>query len=169
MKRSLALLALLAGCGAADRPANRQAAISSNGAAPAAVAEPTHPSDAPGLAGLYQSGNPAQPNQMCIADKGDSTQFGLTIWGPSMAACAGAGLAKRDGDRLTLTMTGDSACVLTAEIRGGTIILPTQLPAGCAYYCGPKASMAGAALTLKEAGPAGAAKAKDVAGDPLCS
>ena len=171
MKRSLVLLALLAGCGAADHPANRQAAASprgASGAPPPAAAAPVRPSDAPGLAGLYQSGNPTQPNQLCIADKGDSTQFGLTIWGPNMAACAGAGLAKRDGDRLTLTMTGDSACVLTAQVKSGTIVLPTQLPDGCAYYCGPKASMAGAALTLKEAGAVGAAKAKDVAGDPLC-
>ncbi|HMC92720.1 MAG TPA: hypothetical protein VKI45_09690, partial [Allosphingosinicella sp.] len=80
MKKSLVILALVAGCGASDHGGNNQVAIASGqGSAPtppAAAPVPARASDAPGLAGLYQSGNPAQPNQLCIADKGDSTQFG---------------------------------------------------------------------------------------------
>jgi hypothetical protein len=173
MNKSLVLLALVAGCGASNGTNNQAGALqaqqASGGAPRAAPAIPSRPSDAPGLAGLYQGGNPAQPNQLCIADKGDATQFGLTVWGPNMSACSGAGLAKGEGGRLTLTMTGDSACAVTVEVKDGKVSLPASLPAGCAYYCAPKVSFAGAAFTLKEAGPAGAAKAKDVAGDPLCS
>jgi hypothetical protein len=172
MKKSLVILALVAGCGASDHGASNQvAAASGRGSAlppPAAAPVPGRASDAPGLAGLYQGGNLARPNQLCIADKGDSTQFGLTIWGPNMAACSGAGLAKVDGSKLTLTMTGDSACALSGRVAGGKVVLPTALPEGCAYYCGKGAAIAGTAFTLKEAGAAGAAKAKDPAGDPLC-
>jgi len=174
MKKSLLILALVAGCGASDQGgANNQAAARAGargGAAPANAAAPSRPSDAPGLAGLYQGGNPGQPSQLCIADKGDSTQFAINLWGPNMTACSGAGLARAEGGggRLTLTMTGDSACTLTAEAKDGKLVLPATVPEGCAYYCSPKASFAGASFTLKEAGAAGAAKAKDVAGDPLC-
>jgi len=171
MKKSLVILALVAGCGASDHGNNHAATAPAQGSAattPAASPAPTRVSDAPGLAGLYQSGNPAQPNQLCIADKGDSTQFGLTVWGPNMAACSGAGLAKAEGGKLTLTMTGDSACVLSAEAKDGRVVLPATLPEGCAYYCGKGAAVAGTNFVLKEAGAAGAAKAKDPAGDPLC-
>lgn len=172
MKKSLVILALVAGCGASNHGAgNNQAAVSQpgrGGAASSNAAAPSRPSDAPGLAGLYQSGGSAQPNQLCIADKGDSTQFAITIWGPNMAACAGAGLARRDGSKLTLTMTGESACAVTAEVKDGKVTLPASVPEGCSYYCAPKVSFAGASFTLRESGAAGAAKAKDVAGDPLC-
>ena len=171
MKKSLVILALVAGCGASGGGNNQAAAPAGQGraaSAPAAAPAPARPSDAPGLAGLYQGGNPAQPNQLCIADKGDSTQFALNVWGPNMTACSGAGLAKAEGGRVTLTMTGDSACAVIAEVKDGKLVLPSSVPQGCAYYCSPKASFAGAAFTLKEAGAAGAAKAKDVAGDPLC-
>ena len=172
MKKSLLILALVAGCGASNEGgANNQAAApraTRGGGAPTNSAAPTRPSDAPGLAGLYQAGNPAQPSQLCIADKGDSTQFAINLWGPNMTACSGAGLAKAEGGRLTLTMTGDAACALTAEVKDGKLVLPAAVPEGCAYYCSPKASFAGASFTLKEAGAAGAAKARDVAGDPLC-
>jgi hypothetical protein len=170
MKKSLVIVALVAGCGASSGSNNQAAAPRQNGreGAPPAAA-PARPSDAPGLAGLYQGGNPAQPNQLCIADSGDSTQFGLTVWGPNMTACSGAGLAKVVGGKLTLSMTGDSACAVTAQIVGGKVTLPAALPEGCAYYCAPKVSFAGAAFSLKEAGASGAAKARDVAGDPLCS
>lgn len=172
MKKSLVILALVAGCGASngDGLGNNTAAPQA-GKGPSAAASargPSPQSDTTGLAGLYQSGTAAQPNQLCMADKGDSTQFGITVWGANMAACAGAGLARVEGGKLTLTMTGDSACTVTAEVKDGKVTLPRAVPEGCAYYCAPKVSFAGASFTLKEAGAAGAAKAKDVAGDPLC-
>jgi hypothetical protein len=172
MKKSLVILALVAGCGASDHGGNNHAVTAAGrgrASVPAAAPPaPGRPSDAPGLAGLYQSGSASQPNQLCIADKGDSAQFGLTVWGPNMAACSGAGLAKVEGGKLTLTMTGDSACALTAEVKDGKVVLPGALPEGCAYYCGKGAALAGASFSLKQAGVAGAAKAKDPAGDPLC-
>jgi hypothetical protein len=173
MKKSLVILALVAGCGASDRAGNNRAAAAAGqgsgpAPAPSAAPAPARPSDAPGLAGLYQSDDPARPNQLCIADKGDSTQFGLTVWAANMAACSGAGLARAETRGLVLTMTGDSACAIVAEVRGGKVLLPATLPEGCAYYCGKGAALAGASFSLREGGAAGAAKAKDPAGDPLC-
>jgi hypothetical protein len=171
MKKSLVALALVAGCGASHGGNNQAAAPAAQGrggGSTAAAPQTARPSDAPGLAGLYQGGDPRHPNQLCIADKGDSAQFGLTVWAPGLAACSGLGLARAEGGGLTLTMTGDSACTMRAEVRNGTLTLPAAVPEGCAYYCGPRASFAGATFALTEAGAAGAAKAKDPAGDPLC-
>jgi hypothetical protein len=172
MKKSLVILALVAGCGASDHGANNQAsadpgkgrAVATNAAVPFAPATP----DPSGLGGLWEGGAPARPNQLCLLPKGDSVQFGITVWGGGQASCSGAGIARRDGDRLTLTMTGDSACAIEATVEGGRIVLPAGLPQGCAYYCAAQAHFAGASFLQKGAGAAAAATAKDLAGDPLC-
>jgi len=171
MKKFLVILALVAGCGASDHGDNRQVAAKRG---PGRVAQPTvapaaqTAPDPSGLAGLWEGGAAARLNQLCLAPKGDSVQFGITIWGAGQASCSGAGLARRDGDKLTLTMTGDSACVIDARIVGGRVVLPADVPQGCTYYCAQQARFAGAAFTQKAAGTAAAATAKDLAGDPLC-
>jgi hypothetical protein len=171
MNKSLVILALVAGCGASDHgAANRAAANAGQGRAPragAAVQTLAAP-DPTGLAGLWEGGAAARPNQLCLAPKGDTVQFGITIWGASQASCSGAGIAQRDGDKLTLAMTGDSACVIDARIEDGRIVLPAELPQGCTYYCAQQARFAGAAFAQKAAGAAAAASAKDLGGDPLC-
>jgi hypothetical protein len=171
MKKSLIILALVAGCGASDHGGNNSAAPEQANRAKVAAANapaPPPPADSTGLAGLWQGGSSRQPNQLCIAPKGDSAQFGITVWGPNMASCSGAGIAERSGDALTLTMTGDSACAIQAKAVGNRIVLPSDLPQGCAYYCGANARFAGVAFTRVEGGAAAAGKAKDLAGDPLC-
>jgi hypothetical protein len=172
VKKSFVILALVAGCGASDHGANNQVAAKAGqgGVARATASAPAAPAvpDPSGLAGLWEGGAAARPNQLCLAPKGDSVQFGITIWGAGQASCSGAGLAHRDGDRITLTMTGDSACVIDARLAGGRIVLPADLPQGCAYYCAKQARFSGAAFAQKGAGAAAAASAKDLAGDPLC-
>lgn len=172
VKKSLVILALVAGCGASDHGGNTQVAARGEqgrgsrtmASAPAASAVP----DPSGLAGLWEGGAAARPNQLCLAPKGDSVQFGITIWGAGQASCSGAGLAHRDGDKLTLTMTGDSACVIDARLAGGRIVLPADLPQGCAYYCAQQARFSAATFAQRGAGTAAAGSAKDLAGDPLC-
>jgi hypothetical protein len=65
-------------------------------------------------------------------------------------------------------MTGDETCTIEASLKDGTIALPATLPAGCAYYCGARASLAGATFTRTGSTAADAKKATDIAGDPLC-
>ena len=169
MKKSLLLLALVTGCGGDVSGGNDQ---SGNGAAPAtqteAGAAPSAASSPNTLTGLYESGSGDQKNQLCMVEKGSATQFGLIAWGADMHSCAGAGTAVRTDDRLTLTMTGDSSCTIQARFEDGKIILPGTLPEGCAYYCGARASMANVDFSRTGTTAADAAKAKDLAGDPLC-
>jgi hypothetical protein len=66
-------------------------------------------------------------------------------------------------------MTGDETCRIEARIRDGAVTLPDQVPAGCAYYCGPTARFSGPPLARKGSRVEDALKAKDLVGEPLCS
>ncbi len=160
MKKALLAFLLLAGCGSQDQGGNNQA-----------VAEPPRGDStaSAGLTGLYEGGPSGQPDQLCMIGKEDGkAEFGLVVWGSNFHSCLGAGEAVRDGERLTLTMGGDSTCAIEARIAGGAVTLPATVPEGCAYYCGARARFAARTLTRRGATAADARKAKDLAGDPLC-
>ena len=161
------LFLLAAGCGRDDPQADNRAAPAAAG--PASGRSSPAPGGGGGsqarLAGLYEGGSGAQKNQLCIVDKGRETQFGLIVWGGNLHSCSGAGRATRSGERLTLTMTGDETCTVNATMKDGTVTLPETLPTGCAYYCGARASFAGARFTRSGDD---SKKATDIAGDPLC-
>jgi hypothetical protein len=167
MNKSLIILVLVAGCGASG---NSQSGSNGAAVAPASpVSAPAEEAVAEGpLTGLWQSGSAARPSQMCILDRKGKAQFGITLWGPNLRACSGAGTATRSGDHVRLAMAGDSPCTLDATLNGGVVTFSSDVPAGCAYYCGAGTSFAGA--TLKQLGTtrADALKAKDVAGEALC-
>ena len=167
MKKALPLLLLLAACGRGDAPADganesAPAAAGRTAAGPAAAVADDR------LVGLYEGGAGPQKNQLCIVEKGKAAQFGLLVWGGNLHSCSGAGQAVRAGGRLTLNMAGDETCAIEASLKNGTITLPKTLPAGCAYYCGARASLAGASFTRAGATEADAHKATDIAGDRLC-
>jgi hypothetical protein len=159
MRHLLASVALVMSCSAEPEVnGNQDSSLSAPGRA-ASVARPSGT-----LTGLYESGGPQTVNQLCIIDD----RFGIVIWGASLASCSGSGRIDRDGDRLRLVMTGDSPCVLEARITGTTIALPAEAPAGCSYYCGARAQLAGAQLRQVGASRADALKARDLVGEPLC-
>jgi hypothetical protein len=169
MKKCLVILALLAGCGReGDQPAADEAmpagaeGTSDVGRAKAA------PEAANSLTGLYEGGPAGQRNQLCMVEKAGKTQFGLVVWGANMRNCSGAGTAKRDGGSLRLSMAGDETCEIEARMEGGRISLPSSAPSGCGYYCAPGTRFTGAVFTRSGSTAADAAKAKDLAGDPLC-
>ena len=151
MKKSLIVLALVAGCGASGQ---------GQGSGGADEGGP--------LTGLYQAGGGTRPSQMCILKKQGKARFGITLWAPGLRACSGAGTATLSGDRLTLTMAGDSACTIEAILKNGIVTFPATVPATCAYYCGANTSFAGATLTKQGGTRAAALKAKDPAGEQLC-
>ena len=151
---------LLAGCGSQETAGGNEASAPESG--------PAIPASA-GLTGLYEGGKAGQPDQLCMIDEGKApVRFGLVVWGANDHSCLGAGEAVREGDRLRLTMAGDSTCRIEARIEGGNIVLPSSVPEGCSYYCGARARFAERTLTRKSASAADARKATDLAGDPLC-
>lgn len=166
MKRILVVLALVAGCGAGDPQVDNETAVSQNAVAsgnPAMQAVRTA-----ALTGLYESGGD-RPDQLCIVDTAPgNSRFGLVVHGEGLMSCSGSGRAVRHGTALTLSMEGDEACEIQASVDDGTITLPQQIPAGCAYYCAPGASLAGAGFTRTGGTAADAMKATDLAGEPLC-
>jgi hypothetical protein len=173
MKKSLVVLALVAGCGASgERNASAPAPGVQTGTNQTVVAAPEAAGAGAGegasLLGLWQSGGGKQPNQLCVVKHGDTPQFGLVVWGANMRSCSGAGTITRSGDRVSLTMTGDSACKIDARLERGKLVLPASLPQGCAYYCGANAKLENVAFTRIGSSPADVARAKDLAGDPLC-
>jgi hypothetical protein len=106
---------------------------------------------------------------MCVVGgKGGAQRFGLIVWAPAQHSCAGSGTLRREGDRLKLTMAGDSECTIEATISGKTVKLPSSVPPGCRYYCGEQATLGGAELTQTGTTRAAAMSAKDIVGDPLC-
>jgi hypothetical protein len=159
------LLLLLSACGRDDVPSGNQAAPDSAGSAASAPGPASSAAAEIRLTGLYESGPGAQKNQMCIVEKGGDAEFGLLVWGGNLHSCSGAGRASRQGERLTLTMTGDETCTIQATLKGGAVTLPEKLPLGCAYYCGARATLAGATFTRSGDD---VKKATDIAGDPLC-
>ena len=164
MKKSLIVLAFVAGCGASSQQGGN-----ASGAAPAGMADAESTGAvSDDLTGLYQTGAGTRPDQMCVLQKGGTAQFGLTIWGANLRACSGAGTVTRSGDRLTLKMGGDSPCTLEATLKGGKLAFSSDVPASCAYYCGAGASFAGATLTRIGRTRADALKARDIAGESLC-
>ncbi|HEX8626173.1 MAG TPA: hypothetical protein VF782_14000 [Allosphingosinicella sp.] len=170
MKKTFLILLLVTACGRDDPAPGNEAAPGPGGPA-ASKSRPESPSTAAAgkrLAGLYEGGRGAQKNQMCIVEKGGEAEFGMLVWGGNMHSCSGAGRAVRSGERLTLTMTGDETCTIQASLRDGAVTLPETLPLGCAYYCGARASFAGASFTKSGSSPADVRKATDIAGDPLC-
>lgn len=160
MKKLVIAMALLAGCSDGDgQPDGNQAAV------PAGAAETT---DLTRLTGLYEGGAAATPNQMCVVERRRERRFGLVVWGGNLHSCSGTGIATRDGDTLRLAMAGDEACTIDAAIDGATVTLPDAIPEGCAYYCGARATLAGATFTQKGTTDEDAVKAKDLVGEPLC-
>jgi hypothetical protein len=160
------LLFLAAGCSGGGEADNAAAPAAPEAAAPPRAAPAS--GELSTLVGLYEGGKAGKPDQMCIVERDGAQHFGLVVWGGNMHSCSGSGTVTRDGGTLRLAMAGDRTCAIDARIDGMTVTVPANLPEGCAYYCGARASLANASLTQKGTTPADAAKAKDLVGEPLC-
>jgi len=173
MKTWLIALGLLAGCSPADQPAGDRGAPAARIAneASSSSAGPSQSPDPRGrLTGLYEGGSAGRPDQLCIVDTeaGDS-QFGLVVWGANMHSCSGSGRAVREGELLRLEMAGDVTCTIEARIAGGVVTLPQTVSEGCSYYCAARARLTHASFARTGNSIAAALRAKDLAGDALCS
>jgi hypothetical protein len=169
VKKCLFLLLLVAACGTPGQPDGNQTQPAAKSGPEATPLETRAAPAAPaGLTGLYEGARTAQTDQLCMIGGADQGRFGTIVWGSAEHSCLGAGRAVRRGDKLILTMSGDSACEIDARIAGDTIEFPAAVSPGCSYYCGARAGFAGAKFTRKGFAKADALKAKDLVGDPLC-
>ena len=160
MRQAIFLLAsLLAACGGGGGNETAQTGRSDSG--PAVQTE--------NLTGLYEArGEGRQGSAICmIAREPENASFGLVIATPS-GSCSGSGEASRTGERLRLTMAGEGDCAIDAQVEGTEVSFPAAVPGGCAYYCGPGASLAGERFEKSGGTIAEAMRATDLAGDPLC-
>ena len=159
----LGLVFLVAACGGAgDRSAGEAVEPAQQVEAPAA------PIQTATLTGLYEGGSAARRSQICIVESGGAARFGLVVR-TAGGSCSGAGRAAAGPGRLILTMAGDSACRIEAGVDVRRIVFPPTVEGGCAYYCAPGATMAGARLDKTGGTRDDAMRARDLVGDPLCA
>jgi hypothetical protein len=122
------------------------------------------------LTGLYESGDGARRNQLCMVERdGGAASFGFVTWSAGTSNCSGSGPATRDGDRIMLRLDGDESCTLEARIDGRRVTMPSAIPDACKrYYCGAGAELTGVTFDKVGGEAADALKATDLAGDRLC-
>lgn len=167
MKLMPVLLLALAACSpAADSDGNGSAGATN--AAPTAATPASAADSSEALTGLYEGSGAVPRDQLCIVEDGKSARFGLVVWGGGQHSCSGTGTVTRKGGTLRLAMAGDETCAIDAPIRDGVVTLPDSIPQGCAYYCGARASLAGARFARTAGGEAASRKATDLVGEPLC-
>jgi len=120
--------------------------------------------------GLYAQTEGEHRGQFCMVEReGRAGSFGFITWGRGDANCSGSGAVRREGDRLTLLLDGDESCAFEAQFEDSIVRVTRSLSAECArYYCAGGATLDNARFFRSEEGSAAAAKARDVAGVPLC-
>lgn len=164
MRQAIFLLApLLAACGGGGGNETAQTGRSDS------RGDSRPPVQTESLTGLYEArGEGRQGSAICmIAREPGTASFGLVI-ATAGGSCSGSGEASRTGERLRLTMAGEGECAIVAEVEGTEVTFPAAVPGGCAYYCGPGASLAGERFEKTGGTIEEAMRATDLAGDPLC-
>jgi hypothetical protein len=127
--------------------------------------QPTEPSITTGVF----AGEGAR-DRLCIAGEPGNYRGGLIIFGKGDVNCSAMGRVEIKAANIALVPRGEGDCRIPLLIDGGVIRIG-QVPAACSYYCGPGAKLPGNAFPLAsqaQTRDGSAAKAVDLAGDPLC-
>ena len=145
MRIGLLVLAFtLAACGQSEEPADAQAQSSA----------------APGAAALTVYAG-AGRNRLCLEQRASRAAF--ITYGEGDTNCTARGNLEREGSTATLVPDGDESCRIAFAANGDSVTLGPVSPS-CSYYCGPKASFAGAEFRrTNDQQPV-----TDLAGAPLC-
>lgn len=104
------------------------------------------------LAGRYENRSDLGVDKFCAV--GDDGQFAigmLAVYGPE-SKCEAQGTARFVGDKVRIELGGKGSCQFDAEFDGIQLRFPGSVPAGCASYCSPNASMSGTAYYFIEPG-----------------
>jgi hypothetical protein len=156
--RALALLGLLAlsACNGNDEKSAPQT-DASRSLDEQAIARGLLPDpDGRALAGRYETRSDLGVDKFCaVGDEGEFAIGMLAVFGPD-SKCEAQGSAEFDGDKVRITLNGKESCSFDAEFDGIQLRFPGSVPAGCASYCSPRASMSGTAYFFTEPGNASA-------------
>ncbi len=110
-------------------------------------------SGAVSLSGAYERVSDIGVDRFCaVGNDDDGYQVGmLAEFGPD-TVCEAIGSAERDGEDVTIILSGKDQCQFVAQFDGDTIVFPGGLPAGCQSYCGPRARLDGVNFHLLGSG-----------------
>ena len=103
-------------------------------------------------------------DRLCISRAGDDWTIGIATFGRGDANCTIQTRVVLAEHGSLVQARGDPACEFFIISDGTTLSLPSRVPAACAYYCGPGASLPGKKFRLAP----NALPATDLVGDPLC-
>ena len=101
-------------------------------------------------------------DRMCLSLRPGGQAGVITYAAGSDSNCSMRGTWS-DGAGAAIKPIGDAACSVPVDSEGDVVTLGRPSP-GCAYYCGPGASLEGKTFTRMEKSE----PVTDVAGDPLC-
>ena len=108
------------------------------------------------LAGRFETRSDLGVDKFCAV--GDDGRFDigmLAVFGPD-SKCEAQGSAEFSDEKVRVTISGKENCAFDAEFDGIQLRFPGSVPAGCASYCSPRASMSGTAYYFTEPGNASA-------------
>ena len=108
------------------------------------------------LAGRFETRSDLGVDKFCAVGDDGSFDIGmLAVFGPD-SKCEAQGRAEFTNDKVRITLTGKESCSFEADFDGIQLRFPGSVPAGCASYCSPRASMSGTAYYFTEPGNASA-------------
>ena len=102
-------------------------------------------------------------DRLCIAHIEGGVRAGIITYGAGDSNCSVAGTLARAEAGWQLTPQGEGACKIALSINGDAVGV-TSVPASCAYYCAPGATLTG--KTFKRDAKPGIVS--DFGGEPLC-
>lgn len=104
------------------------------------------------LSGRFETRSDLGADKFCAVGDGGRFDIGmLAVFGPD-SKCEAQGRAEFAGEKVRITLSGKESCSFDAEFDGIQLRFPGSVPAGCASYCSPRASISGTAYYFTEPG-----------------
>lgn len=105
------------------------------------------------LVGRFETHSELGVDKFCAfgRDK-ENLRIGVIAVFGGESKCEGRGSASVDNGMVNIRLEGKGRCNMTASFDGVELRLPGEVEAGCAAYCTPRASFAGASFFMIEQG-----------------